>query len=39
MPASRGDSQQLELDARDMAMLLAGVSLSSPKRRRYAAAG
>ena len=39
MPQPRGDSQQRELDARDLAMLLAGVPLSSPKRRRYAAAG
>jgi len=39
LPRVGADDAQLELDARDLAMLLAGVPLSSPKRRRYAAAG
>lgn len=39
LPKMGADQTQLELDARDLAMLLAGVSLSSSKRRRYSVAG
>lgn len=38
LPRLGADQTHLELDARDFAMLLAGVPLSSPKRRRYSIA-
>ena len=38
LPAVGADQKQLELDARNLAMLLAGVPLASPKRRRYVVA-
>ena len=38
LPRLGADQTHLELDARDLAMLLAGVPLSSPKRRRYSLA-
>ena len=39
LPKLAADQTQLELDARDLAMLLAGVPLATPKRRRYSLAG
>lgn len=38
LPQLGADQTHLELDARDLTMLLAGVPLASPKRRRYSLA-
>ena len=39
MPKLTADQTKLELDAQQLTMLLAGVPLASPKRRRYSVAG
>jgi transposase len=39
LPRHDPDTQQLRLDARQLALLLSGVQLDAPQRRRYARAG